>query len=57
MDVHIHLGPVQSGAQTSEAQLRLNTATQMNRLAREALNQLEVRVEYLKPACGKGWVP
>ncbi|XP_053380181.1 large proline-rich protein BAG6-like [Mercenaria mercenaria] len=41
VDVHIHLGPVQTGAAVSEAQMRLNTARQMMRLATEALNQLE----------------
>ncbi|XP_060599350.1 large proline-rich protein BAG6-like isoform X2 [Ruditapes philippinarum] len=41
VDVHIHLGPVQTGATVSEAQMRLNTARQMMRLATEALNQLE----------------
>ena len=43
VDVHIHLGPMQTGAAVSEAQMRLNTARQMMRLATEALNQLEVK--------------
>ncbi|KAL4219644.1 Large proline-rich protein bag6 [Mactra antiquata] len=41
VDVHIHLGPNQSGATTSEAQNRLNTAQRMIRIANDTLDQLE----------------
>ena len=43
MDVHIHLGQVPSGQVESEAQMRLNQARRMIRLANETLNQLEVK--------------
>ncbi|KAH3794339.1 hypothetical protein DPMN_147870 [Dreissena polymorpha] len=41
VDVHIHMGPINTGATTSEARMRLNNANLMIRLATEALEQLE----------------
>ena len=43
MDVHIHLGSVPGGQVESEAQMRLNHARRMIRLANETLDQLEVK--------------
>ena len=42
LDVHIHLGSVPGGHVESEAQMRLNHARRMIRLANETLDQLEV---------------
>ena len=50
MDVHIHLGQVPSGQVESEAQMRLNQARRMIRLANETLNQLEVKA---RDGCSK----